>query len=106
MDEENGKLLNKGNVRYRKVCCFSINELWKNIGFIVSAPTFGLGGSRLWDKEEELKISGNNSERHSILVKVDFYEVCRSYFIYCLLFYFKIILTPFFLPPYFRYLSH
>ena len=50
--EENGKVLNKGNVRYRKVCRFSSNELWKNIGCLVSAHTFGLGGSRLWEKEE------------------------------------------------------
>ena len=31
MDEENGKALVKGNVRYRKVCRFSRNEFWKNI---------------------------------------------------------------------------
>ena len=52
VDEKNGKLLNKGNVRYRKFCHFSSNEFWKNIGCLVSAPTFGLGGSRLWEKEE------------------------------------------------------
>ena len=52
VDEENGKLLNKGNVRYRKVFRFSSNEFWDNIGCLVLAPTFGLGGSRLWEKEE------------------------------------------------------
>ena len=51
VDEDNGKALGKGNVRYRKVRRFSRNEFWKNIGCLVSAPTFGLGGSRLWEKE-------------------------------------------------------
>ena len=51
VNEYNGKALNKGNVRYRKICRFSSNEFWKNIGCLVSAPTFGLGGSRLWEKE-------------------------------------------------------
>ena len=48
VNEENGKQLNKCNVRYRKVCRFPSCEFWKNIGCLVSAPTFGLGGSRLW----------------------------------------------------------
>ena len=48
VDEDNGKALNKCNVRYRKVRHFSSNEFWKNIGCLVSAPTFGIGGSRLW----------------------------------------------------------
>ena len=51
VDEDNGKSFNKGNVRYRKVCRFSINEFWKNIGCLVSATTFGHGGLRLWEKE-------------------------------------------------------
>ena len=71
VDKENGKLLNKGNVRYRKVPHFSSNEFWKNIGCLFSAPTFGLGGSRLWEKEEELKLSGKKRKRRSILAKVD-----------------------------------
>ena len=50
--EDNGKEFYKGNVRYQKVCRFYRNELWKNIGCLVSDPTFGLGGLRLWDKEE------------------------------------------------------
>ena len=49
--EDNEKTLNKGNIMYRKVCQFSRNGFWKNIGCLVSAPTFGLGGSRLWEKE-------------------------------------------------------
>ena len=51
VDEENGKQRFKGNVWYRKVRRFSSCELWKNIGCLVSARTFGLGGSRLWEKE-------------------------------------------------------
>ena len=76
VDEENGKLLNKGNVRYRKVRRFSSNELWKNIGCLVSASTFGLGGLRLWEKEEELKLSGKKRKQRSNRAKVDLYEVC------------------------------
>ena len=49
-DEENGKQLNKVNVCYRKVCHLSSCEFWKNIGCIVSAPTFGIGGLRMWEK--------------------------------------------------------
>ena len=106
VNEENWKALNKGNIQYRKVCRFSSNEFWKNIGCLVSAPTFGLEGSRLWDKEEALNLIGKKRKIRYIRVKVDLYEVCRSYFMYCLLFYFKTILTPFSLPPDFRYLSH
>ena len=35
VDEENGKSLNKGNVRYRKNRRFSSNDFWKNIGCLV-----------------------------------------------------------------------
>ena len=106
VDEDNGKVLNKGNVRYRKVCWFSSNEFWNNIDCLVSAPDFGLGGPRLWYKEEDIQISGKKRKRCSIRLKVDFYEVCLSKIIYCLLFYFKTILTPSFSPPDFWYLSH
>ena len=51
LDEENGKSLNKDNVRYINFCRFSSNEFWKNIGCLVSSPTFGLGGSRMWENE-------------------------------------------------------
>ena len=44
VDEDNGKALNKVNVRYHKVRRFSSNEFWKNIGCLISAPTFGIGG--------------------------------------------------------------
>ena len=75
VDEDNGKASNKGNVRYQKFRWFSSNGFWKNIGCLVSAPTFGLGGSRLWEKEEDIKISGNKRKRRSIQIKVDLYEV-------------------------------
>ena len=95
VDEDNGEALGKGNVRYQKVCRFSSNEFWRNIGFLVSAHTFGLGGFMLWEKEEDIKISGKNRKRCSIRVKVDLYEFCLTKIIYCLLFFFKTILTPF-----------
>ena len=61
----------KGNVRYRKVRRFSSSGFWENIGCLVSAPTFGLGGSRLWEKEEGKKLSGKKRKRRSIQAKVD-----------------------------------
>ena len=86
----------KFNVRYRKVCRFYINEFWKNIGCLVSHPTFGIGGLRLWEKEEDINITVKKKNRCSILIKVDLYEVCLSKIIYCLLFYFNTILISFF----------
>ena len=49
-DDDNGKSMGIGNGRYRKVCRFSSNEFCKNIGCLVSAPTFGIGGPRLRKK--------------------------------------------------------
>ena len=88
VDEDNGKAFGKGNIRYRKVCRFSSNAFWKNIGCLVSAPTFGLGGSSLLDKEEDINISGKKRKIRSIWMKVDLYEVFISKIIYCLLFLF------------------
>ena len=96
LDEDNGKALNKGNVRYQKMCLISSNEFWKNIGCLVSAPTFGLGGPMLWNKKDDKNLSGKKRKRRSIQINVDLYEVCLSYIIFCLLFYFNNILTP---PP-------
>ena len=106
VNEGNWKVFVKGNVLYRNICRFSSNEFWNNIGCIVSAPTFGLGRLRLWEKAEDIKISGKNRKRRSIWINVDLYEVCLSKIIYCLLFYFNTILIPFFFSPYFWYLSH
>ena len=61
MYEYNGKALGMVNGRYRKVWRFSSNEFGKNIGCVVSAPNFGLGGLRLWEKGYSINISGNNS---------------------------------------------
>ena len=55
----------------------------------------------LWDKEEEINLTGKKSKRRSIRIKVDYYEVCISGIIYCLLSYFKTIIIPFFLPTIF-----
>ena len=52
VDEDNGKAVGIVNEQYRKVQMFSSNEFWKNIGCLISAPTFGIGGSILWEKEE------------------------------------------------------
>ena len=81
VDEENGKQRVKGNVWYRKVRRFSSSEFWKNIGCLVSAPTFGIGGSRLWEKEEGKKPSGKKMKRRSIREKVDLYEVCFLFYL-------------------------
>ena len=48
MDENNGKAAGMRNGGYQKFLHFSSNGFWKNIGCLVSAPTFGLGGLRLW----------------------------------------------------------
>ena len=50
VDEDNGKAIVIGNGRYQKVCRFSSNGFWNNIVCLISAPTFGLGGSSLREK--------------------------------------------------------
>ena len=52
----------------------------------------------MWDKEEDIKISVKKSKRRSIRIKVDFYEVCLSKIVYCLLFELLTILIPLFCP--------
>ena len=44
-----------------------------------------------------MKISGKERKRCSIWIKVDLCEVFLSYNIYCLLFYFMTVVTPFLL---------
>ena len=92
VDEDNSKPLGMVNGQYQKVWRFSSNKFWKKNGCLVSAPTVGIGGSRIWEKEEEIHISVKKRKRRSIRIKVDLYEVCLSYIIYCLLFYFITIL--------------
>ena len=96
LDEDNGKVLNKVNVRYRKIRRFSRNGFWKNIGCLVSDHTFGIGVSSMCEKLEDIKISVKKIKSNSIQIKVDLYEFCLSGIIYCLLFYFPTILTSFF----------
>ena len=76
-----------------------------NIGCLVSAPTFGLGRLKLWEKEDKVNISVKKKKRRSISINFVLYDVCLSYIDFCILFCFKTILTPFF-QPYFWYLSH
>ena len=47
VDDYNGKALELGNGQYQKVRRFSRNKVLKNIGSLISTPTFGLGESRL-----------------------------------------------------------
>ena len=98
LDKDNGKALGIGNGQYQKVCRFSRNVFWKNIGCLISDPTFGIVGSMLWDKEEDTKISVKKRKRSSIRIKVYLYEVCLYKIIYFLLFYFTTVLIPFFCP--------
>ena len=79
-----------------KVLWFSSNGFWKNIGCLISNPAFGLGESRIWEKEYVQRIIGNNENRHPIRVKVDLYEVCLYYTIYCLLLFYDYANTLFF----------
>ena len=85
-----------GDGWYQKVRRFSSNGFWKNIGCLISAPTFDLGVSRLWKKESEIKIIVKKRKRHSIPINVDLYEVYIYFIFYFLLFYFMTILTAFF----------
>ena len=48
---KNGKAVGMVNGRALKIQRFSSNEFWKNIGCLVSDPTFGLGGYMMWDNE-------------------------------------------------------
>ena len=47
--EYNGKAVLIVNVWSWGFWRFSSNEFWKNIGCLISAPTFGIGGLRLWE---------------------------------------------------------
>ena len=71
VDEENGRGGTQENERFWKLWRFSRNEFWKNIGCLLSAPTFGFGVSRLWEKDPN--ISGNKRKRFSVQLKVDLY---------------------------------
>ena len=64
VDEENGRGGAQYNGQFLKLRRFSRNKLWKNIGCLLSAPTVGLMGSRLWGKDK--KLSGKERKRSSI----------------------------------------
>ena len=57
VDEENGKAAGMVNGRYRKVRRFSINGFLMNIGCLVSAPTFGIGGGQGFGRRKSHKRS-------------------------------------------------
>ena len=64
VDKDNGRGGDQENGQFRKLRRFSRNELWNNIGCLLSAPTFGLRESRPWEKDP--KISGEKRKRSSI----------------------------------------
>ena len=78
VNEDNGRGGTQENGRFRKLRRFSRKKIWKNTDCFMSAPTFGLGGLRLWEKD--LKIRGKNRKRSLIQSKVYLYEVCASLF--------------------------
>ena len=88
LDEYNGRGGNQENGLFRKLQRLSRKTFWKNIGYLLSAPTFGLGVLRLWDKYP--KINCKKTKRSSIISKVGLYEVCAYLFqilYYCYYFY-------------------
>ena len=46
--EENRRGGTQENGRFRNLRLSSREKLWKNIGCLISAPNFGLGGEILW----------------------------------------------------------
>ena len=48
VDEDDVRGGTQENGKFRKLRRFSRNEFWKDIGCLLSEPTFGLGGSILW----------------------------------------------------------
>ena len=78
MDEDNGRGGTQENGRFWKLQRFSRNELWKNIGCLLSATIFVFRGSILWEKDKRL--IRKKRKRYFIQSKVDFYEVCASLF--------------------------
>ena len=48
VDEDNGRGETQDNRQFRKLRRLSRNKFWKNIGCLLLAPTFGLGGLILW----------------------------------------------------------
>ena len=59
--EKNGIGGTQDNGIFWKLQRFLRNKFWKNIGCILSAPTFGLGGSKLWEKDPRISGKRRNS---------------------------------------------
>ena len=76
LNGKNGRAVGVVKGRARIFWRFSINEFWKNIGCLVSYSTFGLGGSRLWEKYKSKEFIINKCKRSSTRVKIYLYEVC------------------------------
>ena len=106
VDEENGKAVGVVKVRPRRDWPFSINEFWKNIGCLISASTFGIGGSRIWDKEESHKIGEMKINRLLIMVKVNFYAFCVYHILFKVLFIILLLYWHPFFSPYLWHISH
>ena len=74
-DEKNGRAVGMVRGRDWKFWRFSSNEFWNNIHCIVSDPAFGIGWSRIWEKEEAHNIIGKKRNRFYMREKVDLFEV-------------------------------
>ena len=61
VNEKNDRWGTQDYGRFWELLQFSRKKFWKNIGCLLSAPTFGIGGSRLWEKDP--KISGKKRKR-------------------------------------------
>ena len=57
---------------------FQGTKVWNNIGCLLSAPTFGLRGLRLYNRDPNIIVKKRKISL--IQLKVDLYEVCASLF--------------------------
>ena len=64
MDPDNDFFSRK--ISIRKVCIFSSNYFCKNIGCIISVPTFVVGGDRSREEEADAKIIGRKIIKSNI----------------------------------------
>ena len=80
MEKINEKLDAKDKITHKKVIqqLTCIITRFTFIGCLLSAPTFGIRGLRLWEKDPN--ISGKKRKRSSIRSKVFLFEVCASLF--------------------------
>ena len=64
VDNKNELSMSTGSIRIN--FRFSMNCFWNNIGCMVYDTTFGVGGSRRCDNEEEINISGSKRKKRNI----------------------------------------